>query len=312
MRKIGPRSVLFMSGMVLALLAGSAGLNAAPTPLGSKITYQGELKDGGIPPTGSYDMEFNLYDGVSPDTAVLLGTENLNGVRVEDGIFTVELDFGEVYGDEARWLEVGVKPAGDPGAYTYLEPLQPLTAVPQALFALKGNEGPPGPGGGTFTIGIPAITCTAQHGVVSGDSGNCGADGVTRTAGDNIFPCLVRALAGGERSTYVCELILPDGALLNEVVAYGLDNTDTGYMEAAIWRTLHGGFTANFFSPSFAGTWQNSGLAATPGGFSFPVYTQADPAHTISGSYRYTIGLGLEAMSGTVFGYGFSVTYTIE
>jgi hypothetical protein len=123
----------------------------------------------------------------------------------------------------------------------------------------------------------------------------------------------VRALAGGVRSTYVCELDLPSGAQINEIMAYGLDNTNNGYMEGAVWRTQHGSFASNYFSPTFAGNWQSSGLAATPFVFNFPVYTAADPPHVVDGNYRYTIGLGVKNNGGgSMLPYGFSVTYTIQ
>ena len=166
-------------------------------------------------------------------------------------------------------------------------------------------------GPGTFTFSIPALSCVAQGSDFSGDVNNCGGGGTVRTNGDTSFPCAVRAPTFGVRTTYVCELELPSGAQIDEITAHGYDFTSNGYMEAAVWRTQNTTFGPNYFSPSFAGNWQNSGVAAGPGTFSFPIYLGTDAPHTVQGNFRYTIGFGLEYTSGSLFAYGFQVTYTI-
>jgi hypothetical protein len=114
---------------------GEAGVQAA---LGTAFTYQGRLTDGGSPAKGEYDFRFTLYDAATGGTQVgsVVGEENF---VVTDGLFTVELDFGEgSFTGEARYLEIGVRP-GDSGAvYTTLSPRQELTAVPYALSLRPG------------------------------------------------------------------------------------------------------------------------------------------------------------------------------
>ena len=135
---------LLFAGLVLALV-GSAGVVLArgPTvpatapasqePLGSAFTYQGRLLDGGNPANGQYDLQFGLFD--STDAAVGSLVE-LGNVSVTDGLFTVQLDFGDVFDGRRLWLQIGVRPGGSTGAYTVLGELQELTAVPYALYAL--------------------------------------------------------------------------------------------------------------------------------------------------------------------------------
>lgn len=94
-------------------------------PISSAITYQGQLLDGGSPHPGpTAQMTFRLYNASAAGT--LLGTVGPQAVPVDDGRFTVSLDFGNsAFTDEARWLEIQV-------AATTLSPRQQLMPVPFA------------------------------------------------------------------------------------------------------------------------------------------------------------------------------------
>jgi len=106
----------------------------ASAPLGTGLTYQGYLTDGSQPAEGAYDFQFDLYDA---DTGgILVGRVIFEDVTVTNGYFTVLLDFGEgIFNGEARWLEIGVRPGAESGAYTLLEPRQALSAAPYAVYA---------------------------------------------------------------------------------------------------------------------------------------------------------------------------------
>src|SRR5690606_4963859 len=109
-------------------------------PQGTAITYQGRIEHDGQPLSGIHAMTFRLFDseqlGFEVAPAVIL-----TGVDVEDGVFSVPLDFGPAaFLGDARWLEIEIDG-------TTLEPRQPLTAAPVALFAMDGNPGPEGPQG---------------------------------------------------------------------------------------------------------------------------------------------------------------------
>lgn len=97
------------------------------------ITYQGELRQSGVPASGSFEFEFELFDapaGGGSRSAVLQRT-----LAVSEGIFTAVLDFGSApFDGAATWLEVRVRPAGS-GPYTPLAPRQAVTAAPYALHA---------------------------------------------------------------------------------------------------------------------------------------------------------------------------------
>ncbi len=116
---------------------------ASAAPLSTAFTFQGQLKDAGIPADGDYDMRFSLFNAASAGATVagplIFDGAPGNGapVNVTNGLFSAVLDFGPVYDGTALWLHVEVRTHGV-GGYTALAPRQPLTAAPFALYALDG------------------------------------------------------------------------------------------------------------------------------------------------------------------------------
>lgn len=100
-------------------------LIALPAMAETTITYQGQLQDGGQPFNGAVDMSFALHEHETEDQPID-PTIALSQVAVNDGLFTVELDFGAVFTGQPLWLEANV--GGTP-----LAPRQRITAVPMAL-----------------------------------------------------------------------------------------------------------------------------------------------------------------------------------
>jgi hypothetical protein len=95
------------------------------------FTYQGRLNVSGIPATGSYDFTFILYDAsVGGSQAGPILTRN--DVVVSRGLFSVTLDFGDIFNGTQYFLDIGVRPGDSSGSYTPLPPRQPLTAAPYA------------------------------------------------------------------------------------------------------------------------------------------------------------------------------------
>jgi len=144
--------------LALALVCVGAGTLRAD-PLGSGITYQGQLTDGSLPANGNYDFQFDLY--TSADGGAAVDTVAIPGLAVSGGLVNATLDFTDVpFSGQALWVEVSVRAGGSSDDYTKLTPRQSLSAAPYALFALHGNAGPPGPPGSPGIDGAPGTNGT--------------------------------------------------------------------------------------------------------------------------------------------------------
>lgn len=104
----------------------------------TQFTYQGSLRDGSQPANGSYDFEFSLYSALTGGDRIGSPIEVTN-VTVAEGIFTVTLDFGDVFSSGDKFLEIRVRPAGGT-SYTGLDPRQPITSVPFAQKSIRADQ----------------------------------------------------------------------------------------------------------------------------------------------------------------------------
>ena len=133
----------------------------AATSLGTAFTYQGRLTDNGQPAQGDYDLRLILYDadiGGSPVSQALTNAQ----VRVVNGLFTTAVDFAtNVFTGTAYWLELAVRTNG--AAFTTLEPRQPLTPTPYALYAPTAGTATTA---GTASVLTGALPASQLSGVV--------------------------------------------------------------------------------------------------------------------------------------------------
>lgn len=117
----------------LGVLAVVSCAFAGTTPAGTKFTYQGLLKSGGVPVNNNIDVRARLYDAeAGPDQ---VGSQiELLSVSCLNGVFTIPLDFGSsAFNGDARWLEIDVRSPAGSGIFTTLTPRQPITASPYSL-----------------------------------------------------------------------------------------------------------------------------------------------------------------------------------
>src|SRR5258708_4460666 len=100
---------------LLCLLACASPLHA--DPVGSGITYQGQLTDSGLPASGDYDFQFALYTSETDGAAV--DTIDVPDLAVAGGLINATLDFTDVpYSGQALWIEVSVRPGASTDPYT--------------------------------------------------------------------------------------------------------------------------------------------------------------------------------------------------
>jgi len=134
-------------GSLIALVA------VAPSPGGSPLTtaftYQGQLKQNGVPADGLYDFRFDL---LARDGGARMARTCAFDVEVTHGLFTAEVDFGPTaFEGLALDLQVAVK-TDIPGEiedcspntfdpFTPLGPPTPVTAAPYCLHALSAANG---------------------------------------------------------------------------------------------------------------------------------------------------------------------------
>lgn len=140
------RIVMMIAVMTCIVLAGTAGAQAsapgAPnTPsaaVGTAFTYQGQIERSGVLYTGTCDLQFSLWDAVT--TGTQQGTTlSVNAVTVNNGVFAVELDFGNQFKGEVRWLETAAKCADDVD-FTTMTPRTALNPAPYAIGLMPGAQ----------------------------------------------------------------------------------------------------------------------------------------------------------------------------
>jgi hypothetical protein len=131
-----------------SILAGIAALLLLAVPgawaqtYSTAFTYQGQLMEDGVGVnTTRAHFVFQLWDAAFGGHQI--GTDyELTDVDIVDGIFTVLLDFGEnAFDGSDRYLAIGVDTSGG-NQFTWLNPRQPVTPAPTALFSLHGGDNP--------------------------------------------------------------------------------------------------------------------------------------------------------------------------
>lgn len=133
----GLSRLLFVLSMIApAGLAFSAGNTA-----GTAFNYQGKLANSsGTAQTGAFDFQFLLFDSATTGTQIG-ATLTTDDVQVANGLFNVDLDFGNgAFDGIERWLQIGVRPGAQTGAYTALAPRTRLAPVPYAVHSEEAGS----------------------------------------------------------------------------------------------------------------------------------------------------------------------------
>ena len=289
------RWVIRMTVMAMAMAAATSPTAAAETA----FTYQGQLKQDGVPITGSADLEFRLWDeagsGEPPTGGSQVGPtltfDGLGGnpapVDVVNGLFTVQLDFGNgAFTGDARWLEIVVTYPSGGGVPISLSPRQPITPAPYAL-ALPGlwaqhNATSPNLIGGhqdnMVTVDVTAATISGggMDGMTNRvtDRGGTVGGGMDNQAGDDAGTTLDTrdaTVAGGSGNT-ASGLQSAVGGGLNNTASESYSTVAGGYLNRALGGTsvVSGGSknSASAAAAAVAGGYKNNatGDASVVGG----------------------------------------------
>jgi hypothetical protein len=134
------RSARLVAAGLAALIALTVAGVALAAPFGTAFTYQGQLRLAGVPVNGTCDLTFALFDAAVGGTQIG-ATQAATGVTLVDGRFTVQLDFGATaFTGEARWLQIATRCPSGSGGFTALDPRQPLTPTPYAIFSQSATS----------------------------------------------------------------------------------------------------------------------------------------------------------------------------
>ena len=108
-------------------------LSAIVSAQTTAFTFQGRLNTSGSPASGTYEMQFQLFDSVKGGAQIGATFTDPN-VAVVNGVFTTTLDFGAAAFDgSARFVEIGVRTAGNPDPFTTLAPRQTIKSAPYSI-----------------------------------------------------------------------------------------------------------------------------------------------------------------------------------
>lgn len=119
-------------------------MTSATLAQSTAFTYQGELKQGGTPASGTFDMRFRVYDTLAGGSQQG-PTACVDNVVVSGGAFLTMVDVGAQFASiSPRYLEIEVR--SDTGlscaatsGYTVLSPRQLISSVPRAAAASVAN-----------------------------------------------------------------------------------------------------------------------------------------------------------------------------
>jgi hypothetical protein len=139
---------------------------------GTAFTYQGRLHFGNSPATGNYDLAFSLFSNSNSMGQAIASFTNFNTFVATDGLFTATLDFGPgIFNGTNLWLLIGVRSNGG-GGFSFLSPLQAVTASPYAITAGTVTGPLTGSGAGLTNLNWGAVTkkpsTLAGYGITDG------------------------------------------------------------------------------------------------------------------------------------------------
>ena len=123
----------------LALCLVVLWLTAIVAAQSTEFTYQGRLLSGDVPANGNHDFEFTLWDAETSGNQIG-STVTLTAVNVNNGVFSVRIDFGNQFPGANRFLEIKVRQSGSGATFTTLTPRQAVSSSPYAIKSINAEN----------------------------------------------------------------------------------------------------------------------------------------------------------------------------
>jgi hypothetical protein len=227
--------------VVLAGLA--AGLACQVEAQGTAFTYQGVLNVAGAPANGGYDFNFEAWNALTGGTQIGV-TEPFTNVEVSNGLFTVTLDFGDIFTGSGVWLEIFARPHGTP-VLVELFPRQSATPAPYAIHAENTGTVP---------------TVTTLNGSFSGDMTGTQAGTIVSKVGGQTAGSVsngVAAALGAVSTNMPNTIVKMDGSgnfAANDITASFFDGRGQGFtsLNASHVAAGTGPLPSSIFGPTVA------------------------------------------------------------
>ncbi len=125
------------AAILFAVVAWFGATIAVPAQ-STDLTYEGRLDVAGTPANGNYDLTFSLFDSSTGGNQQGTVITNI-ATAITNGLFIVNLDFGNEFPGTPRWLEIAVRTNGG-GTFTALSPRQPITSTPYAIQSVNATS----------------------------------------------------------------------------------------------------------------------------------------------------------------------------
>ena len=124
--------------LALAALVTADGPHTGPvispsTSVPNTFNFQGQIRQSDAPVNGTCDLRFTLYDDAQAGLDVGGGPQTLAAQQITNGLFTVNLPFGDAFSGGDRWLKTEVRCPSGLGNFVALSPRQHITATPYAF-----------------------------------------------------------------------------------------------------------------------------------------------------------------------------------
>src|SRR5215204_6173937 len=101
------------------------------------FNYQGKLNDAGVPASGSYQLQFKLFDAGGGQIGATVADVP---VTATNGVFSVKLDFGAaVFTGANRFLEISVRHNASE-SYVTLSPREQIASTPYSIRTLSAAQ----------------------------------------------------------------------------------------------------------------------------------------------------------------------------